>query len=166
MQTTTIQQEFRMQRHIFGNNCPLAAIQKLHRDINSSYTVNCKYSHTPPEMSFGLGNLLTILVLIPLCDRLMYICLSGWKALSMFGRITIGQIFLLLSIFTGLLVEVYRLIETNKVTHSPSVLNINAIPFHTESTLVFHVATPISACLILPQYFLFAFAEVFANITS
>ena len=149
--------------------CPTSALGKLHHEIRSNFSFNCQYWTIPSPVGFAVTNLLPLLLLIPLFDRFIYTCLSGWKVFSMFGRIAIGNLFLFSSILMGLGVEVYRFSLSREMLSaigSNRTLNINVIPFHTESSLVFHVATPVSIVLVLPQYFLFAFAEVFATITS
>ena len=148
--------------------CSPSVLGKLHHEINATYKFNCQYWTIPSPVGFAVTNLVPLLVLIPLFDRFIYTCLSGWKVFSMFGRIAIGNLFLLFSIIMGLGVEVYRFSLSREMSTviGSNTLNINVIPFHTESSLVFHVATPMSILLVLPQFFLFAFAEVFANITS
>lgn len=83
----------------------------------------------------------------------------------MLGLMAIGNLFLLISIVLGLCVEVYRVYMTQnqiKIQFKPP-LAINAVPFHTVTSLVFEIATPVSVMLVLLNFLMFAFSELFAH---
>ena len=112
----------------------------------------------------ALVTFVPILILILLVDRLLYVSCRP----KMLKRIATGNIFLFISILVAIAVEYVRIHKLGKHIEldESSTIIINAIPFHTESAATFHIASPLDIMFIAPQYFLFAFAEVFASITG
>ena len=144
----------------FTENCPsLGPIQSLNI---SSEVIKCQLWTVPPSLWLGLANIVPVLILIPICDRLVYPCVR----FAMLKRMAAGKFFLFLSILVAITVEVVRHNQLSSEFHSGTSITVNAIPFHTGTTTSLHVASPMSILWIMPQYFLFAFAEVLANITG
>ena len=129
--------------------------------------VQCFFKSVPSSIGYAAANLLPLLILIPLVDRVLYVCLNGWKWFSMLGRIGIGKAFILLSITCALIVEISRQSSLHDtLQQADGTIIINAIRFHTEQTDSLHVAADMSAYWVWPQYILFSFAELFCNITG
>ena len=146
----------------FYKDCP---IPKIPPNSDIGRDVECRLWSIPPSIWLTIANLIPVLLLIPLLDRIIYPILGGHSP-TMLMRIGIGKVFLLLSIIVAIGVESHRVIQlTESIRHNDSVI-ISAIPFHTGSSTTFHVASPAPIYLIIPQFLFFAFAEVLSNITG
>ena len=129
--------------------------------------INCSMQDLPPVVGNMIADLLPLLILIPLFDRVVYVCLNGWKWFSMLGRIGIGKIFLLLSVTCALVLEIFRQHSLSvQLGRANGTIAINAIRFHTDQADSLYVASDISLYSLWPQYILFSFAELFCNITG
>ena len=162
VQTTAMLQGLRMQplSHI---NCSDDLIKSLTPPHSSNVTVHCQKLSIPPPIGLALSNLFLLVLLIPLFDRVIYICLSGWKWLSMLGRIAIGKLFILATICMALVVEIVR---RDYHSQNEDTITVNSFSFHTISSTTLKLASPVTVMLLMPQYWLFAFAELFCNITG
>ena len=131
---------------------------------NLTYSIECHKWTIPPSIWMAVATFVPILMLIPLVDRLLYVSCQP----KMLKRIAAGKLFLLLSILVAIAVEVVRMEQMWAQFGGGGNITvvINAIPFHTESATSFHLASPLSIFYIMPQYVLFAFTEVLANITG
>ncbi len=128
--------------------------------------MDCHFWKVSPAVWLAFANIIPVLVLLPLLDRLIYPCFVG-HAPSMLTRIAIGKVFLLLSIAVAIGLETYRTHELFDVLADKNgTIVINAIPFHTGSSTTLHVASPVSINHIVPQYLLFAFADVLSSVTG
>ena len=150
-----------------NSECPFLGMVTINEFFNSSTIIlDCQLWKVPASLWLGIANILPILLLIPICDRLIYPCLKS----PMLRRMAAGKVFIFLSISVAITVEVLRqhqLINAfNEAKDGNTSIIVNAIPFHGDTTIRFHVASPMSIGWILPQYFLFAFAEVLASITG
>lgn len=125
-------------------------------------SIMCQRWTVAPSLWLGLANIVPVLILIPICDRLVYPCIR----FAMLKRMAAGKLFLFLSIVVAIAVEAVRHNQLASHLQNGTFLTLNAIPFHTGTTTRLHVASPMSILWIMPQYFLFAFAEVLANITG
>ena len=147
-------------------NCTEVLLSNTHFFDNfttHSRTIECRLWNFLPSVWIALTNVLPVLILIPLVDRLLYVSCR----LKMLKRITIGKVFLLASILVAIAVEVVRFQRLlGHFEAQNSTIVINAIPFHTKSATTFHNASPLSILWITPQYTLFAFAGVFGRITG
>ena len=127
--------------------------------------IECQlWNNMPPSLWMGLTNVAPILILIPLVDRILYVCYRP----SMLKRMAVGKVFLFVSLAVAIGVEVARvnLLWNHFLIDQNSTIVINAIPFHTQSTITFHIASPLYIFWIAPQYFLFVFAEILGKITG
>lgn len=145
---------------------PYGTVDDCTASFQSSITthqIECQLWKIPPSLWIVITNFVPTLILIPLVDRILYVCFR----FSMLKRITVGEVFLFLSIAVAIGVEVARQrLLWSDFNNKNSTIVINAIPFHTESTTTLHIASPLSIFFVAPQYFLFAFAEIFCNITG
>lgn len=131
--------------------------------LNNTHQIGCQLWNMPPSLWMGLTNVAPILILIPLVDRILYVCYRP----SMLKRMAVGKVFLFVSLVVAIGVEFARANELwNHFKTEDSTIVINAIPFHTESAITFHVASPLPIFWIAPQYFLFVFAEILGKITG
>ena len=146
----------------FYGECPDEVVP-LKSEVNR--TVDCQFWKLPPSLWLAIANILPVLVLVPLVDRVVYPCLAGYSP-TMLTRIAIGKVFLVMSIIVATGIEWYRIKALADQLNSEESLVINAIPFHTGSSTTLHVAPPVAIELIMPQYLLFAIADVLCNITG
>ena len=105
-----------------------------------------------------LINVATVLLLIPLLDRIIY-PLCCLLTPGMYSRIGIGMFASFVSISCGLIVETMRYNTLNSQA-SHSTLEVNK--FTTEGV----ISVPISVGVMAPQYVFQAMAECLALITS
>ena len=146
-------------------DCP-AAIIPHESEVNR--TVNCQFWKVTPAIWIGIANIAPLLIIVPLFDRLIYPSLARHSP-PMLARIGVGKLFLLASIIIAIGIESFRNNELGDhilADNGTKSLVLNAIPFHTGSSTTLHVASPVSIALIIPQYLLFAFAEVLSNVTG
>ena len=144
-------------------NCTQNLLTNTHFFENVTRRIECQLWKVVPSLWLALANIVPVLILIPIFDRLVYVCFR----IKMFKRMAIGKFFLFISIVVAIAVEGVRHRKLSDHFAMPnSTIVINAIPFHTESTATFHTASPLSIFWITPQYFVFAFAEVLASITG
>lgn len=133
-------------------------------EVNGRH-VDCQYWNAPPSLWLAIANVFPVLILIPFFDRVIYPIFVSTP--TMLRRIGVGKVFLLASIAVATGVECFRAKQlTEFLWNNPNNITINAIPFHTGSSTTLHVASPAAIELIIPQYFLFTFAEVLSNITG
>lgn len=131
--------------------------------LNTTHQIECQLWNIPPSLWMGLTNIVPTLIMIPLVDRIFYVCFRP----SMLKRMAVGKVFLFVSLAVAIVVETARAHSLwNHFKTEGSTIVINAIPFHTASTTTFHTASPLSIFWIAPQYSLFVFAEVLGNITG
>lgn len=134
--------------------------------VAPSMTVKCQFWKLSPAVMVAFANIIPVLFLLPLLDRLIYPCLFS-QTPPMLTRIAVGKVFLLISIAIAIGIEVNRVNQLARVLKdSNETLVINAIPFHTGSSTTLHVASPVPIGQIVPQYFLFAFADVLSSVTG
>ena len=150
-----------------NSECSFLGTLTINEFFNSSNVIlDCQLWKVPASLWLGVANVLPILVLIPICDRLIYPCFKS----PMLRRMAAGKVFIFLSIAVAITVEVLRhhqLINVfNEAKDGNASIFVNAIPFHGDTTIRFRVASPMSVGWILPQYILFAFAKVLASITG
>lgn len=133
-------------------------------NTNVTHQIECQlWNNMPPSLWMGLTNVAPILILIPLVDRILYVCYRP----SMLKRMAVGKAFLFVSLLVAIGVEAARVnVLWNHFSTKNSTIVINAIPFHTKSTITFHIASPLYIFWIAPQYFLFVFAEILGKITG
>ena len=150
--------------HATYKDCTQHLLSSTHYFDNFSRSIECRMWTVPPSSWMALVTFVPILILILLVDRLLYVSCRP----KMLKRIATGNIFLFISILVAIAVEYVRIHKLGKHIEldESSTIIINAIPFHTESAATFHIASPLDIMFIAPQYFLFAFAEVFASITG
>ena len=146
-------------------DCTEMLYSSTHFFDNFNHSVECHEWRIPPSLWMTTTSIIPTLILIPLVDRLLYVSCRP----KMLKRIAAGKVFLLLSIVVAIPVEIVRLTQLwdqfdNEENNSTII--INAIPFHTKSSMTFHVASPLSIAFIMPQYILFGFTVVLAKITG
>ena len=128
-------------------------------------TVNCHLFHTPPYIGMNVASTVLLLIIIPFFDRLIYPCVGG--KLTILKRIGIGNLFILASICVALGMEVYRVDGLlQSLQNATEGVTVNVFPFHTTSSLVFYISSPVSALKLAPQYALFKFASLFGTISG
>ena len=163
LQSTYLLEAIRMKvPENFYKDCPSSIIPPK-SDIGRE--VECRFWNIPPSMWLTIANLIPVLLLIPLMDRIIYPFLGG-RSPTMLMRIGIGKLFLLLSIIIAIGVESHRVFTLGQSFRANDSVIISAIPFHTGSSTTLHVASPVPIQLIIPQFLFFAFAEVLSNITG
>ncbi len=148
----------------YYESCPDELLAPLQTVIKRP--MECQLWKLSPSVWLTFANIIPVMLLLPILDRFVYPCFFG-QTPSMLKRITIGKIFLLLSIVVAIGIETYRMSELSHILKDrEDKLVINAIPFHTGSSTTLHVASSASICLIVPQYLLFAFADVLSSVTG
>ena len=148
------------------NNCSQRALAHL-QHVAGKINFTCQESPaTPTNVEFAAASLLPLLLLMPLYDRLIYSCLSGWKWFSMLSRMALGNFFIVASVVSAAGVEgarMHQLASVLRGNHTPVV--INAQRFH-PGTDAFDVASPLPELYILIPFTFFVFAELFSNVTG
>lgn len=147
-----------------GENCSRRELGHLYNLANPDIKVMCARPQTVPASFFGAANLLPLLVIIPVFDRLVYTCLNGWKWFSMLTRMAVGNFFIIASVVSAAAIEGIRVNLLADALRNKTVL-INTISYY-EDTSSYNVASPMSSIYIAIPFFFFVFAELFSNITG
>lgn len=150
---------------LFQNeNCSERDFGHLNKYAHNGVQFTCMAPQAIPASFFGAANLLPLLLIIPLFDRIVYTCLNGWKWFSMLTRMAVGNFFIIASVVSAAGIEGVRVHQLADVLRNNSVL-INAISYY-EDTNSYNVASPMSAIYIAIPYLFFVFAELLSNITG
>lgn len=135
-----------------------------HLNEYAKINFTCTAAQPIPASFFGASNLLPLLLAIILFDRLIYMCLNGWKWFSMLTRMAVGNFFIIASVVSAAAIEAVRMNQLAEVLGNKTVL-INTISYY-EDTSSYNVASPMSSAYIAIPYFFFVFAELLLNITG
>ena len=123
------------------------------------------YIHISPQWCLAISTL-TVMIFIPILDRLFYpTAFCQWMA-TMFSRITAGMCFSMLSVLCALVLEVWRYLNEGKaVTQVNTVMEFSGHHVGHDLSL-YYVASDISVFAIVPQFVVEGVAEAFALVTG
>ena len=137
----------------------------LHTNTTDSYSISLTCIHISPQWCLSISTL-TVMIAIPLLDRLFYpTAFCQWTA-TMFSRITAGMCFSMLSILCALSLEVWRYTAERE-----SVLEVNTLPEFSGPPVagnpsLYFIASNISIFAIIPQFVVEGISEAFALVTG
>ena len=139
-------------------NCPNAT---------DSYSITVTSVHISPQWCLAISTL-TVMIVIPLLDRLFYpTAFCQWTA-TMFSRITAGMCFSLLSVLCALALEVWRY---NIAEKKNSAQEVNTLPEFfgppvAGNPSLYFIASDVSIFAIIPQFVVEGVSEAFALVTG
>ena len=164
IQSTAVTQHYKMSLFSW-TNCSQTSLAHL-QDLAGKINFTCQESPATPTILFIAAGFLPLLLLMPLYDRLIYSCLSGWKWFSMLSRMAVGNFFIVASVVSVAGVEgarMHQLASVLRGNHTPVVINIHS--FH-PGTDAFDVASPLPEFYVLIPFLFFLFAQLFSNVTG
>ncbi|XP_066303655.1 solute carrier family 15 member 4-like [Branchiostoma lanceolatum] len=137
----------------------------LYSQMSTTYLIQSRYLRLPEldkddffysTIVVSLINPVSILLMVPLMDMVVYPCLSksGWRP-TYLQRMGVGMFLSMLSVTAAGAVEVYR----GKVHHQGSV-------FHQNISGQVYNATDLSVFIQVPQFFLSGVSEIMAVVTG
>ena len=167
LQTTAVMQGYRMTPMYYMIEPCQSKQQHQLKMLSNSTMFKCHSWKSLPTSLFGTANLFPLLFILPFYDRVIYLCLSGWKWFSMLSRIAIGNLFVLASIISAIVIEGIRMHKLQERIGGTEEVMINMISFssHKDITL-YEVASPLHVLYLAIPFLLFDFAELFSNITG